>query len=86
MSETPVEAREGFTGELWRSIEDIYAGILTHPFLTGLTSGTLAEERFRYYVLQDAFSIRKKSALLGKAPVISALRSRWITTESLSIL
>jgi thiaminase (transcriptional activator TenA) len=79
-------SHKGFTGELWRSIEGVYAEILAHPFLTGLTDGTLAEERFRFYVLQDAFSIRKKSALLGKAPVISALRSRWITTESLSIL
>jgi thiaminase (transcriptional activator TenA) len=78
--------REGYTADLWRSIKSIYAEILAHPFLTGLTDGTLAEERFRFYVLQDAFSIRKKSALLGKAPVISALRSRWITTESLSIL
>ena len=79
-------SRKGFTGELWRSIEGVYAEILAHPFLTGLTDGTLAEERFRLYVLQDAFSIRNKSALLGKAPVISVLRSRWITTESLSIL
>lgn len=79
-------SRKDFTGELWRSIEGVYAEILAHPFLTGLTDGTLAEERFRFYVLQDAFSIRNKSALLGKAPVISALRFRWITTESLSIL
>lgn len=42
--------RKGFTGELWRSIEDVYAGILAHPFLQGLTDGTLSEERFRYYV------------------------------------
>ncbi|HVE99809.1 MAG TPA: hypothetical protein VNA27_00500 [Rubrobacteraceae bacterium] len=86
MTEHHGVSRKGFTGELWRSIEGVYAEILAHPFLTGLTDGTLAEERFRFYVLQDAFSIRKKSALLGKAPVISALRSRWITTESLSIL
>ena len=44
-------ARKGFTGELWHSIEGVYAEILAHPFLTGLTDGTLAEERFRYYVL-----------------------------------
>ena len=86
MVENRAVTRKGFTGELWRSIEDIYAQILAHPLLAGLTDATLAEERFRFYVLQDAFSIRKKSALLGKAPVISALRSRWITTESLSIL
>ncbi len=44
--------RGGFTGELWHSIESIYARILAHPFLQGLTDGTLTEEGFRYYVLQ----------------------------------
>ncbi len=86
MSETPINAREGFTGELWRSIEDIYAQILAHPFLTGLTDGTLPECSFRFYVLQDALSVCKKSPLSGKAPAISALPSERIATESLSIL
>lgn len=27
------------TGELWASIEDVYAAILRHPFLTAATSG-----------------------------------------------
>jgi thiaminase (transcriptional activator TenA) len=30
-----------FTGELWKSIEPIYAAILRHPFLRGLTDGSL---------------------------------------------
>ena len=53
------DGREGFTGELWRSIENIYAQILAHPFLRGLTDGTLSEERFRFYILQDAFYLRE---------------------------
>ena len=39
--------------ELWRSIADIYDRVLVHPFLTGLTDGTLPEESFRYYIVQD---------------------------------
>ena len=50
--------RKGFTGELWRSIEEIYTQILAHPFLAGLTDGALTEERFRFYVLQDAVYLR----------------------------
>ena len=57
MFEAPTNARKGFTGELWRSIEDVYAQILAHPFLTGLTDGTLAEECFRFYVLQLAIDL-----------------------------
>jgi hypothetical protein len=86
MSENLGTERKAFTGELWGSIEITYAEILAHPFLLSLTDGTLAEERFRFYILQSTFSICKKSALSGKAPVISALPSEWITTESLSIL
>jgi hypothetical protein len=78
--------RGGFSGELWRSIESIYAEILDHPFLRGLTDGTLSEESFLFYVLQSTFSICKKSALSGKAPLISDPPSGRIVTESLSIL
>ena len=85
MSETTTQ-RAGFTGELWRSIDGIYAGILAHPFLRGLTAGTLPADRFEHYVLQSTLSVRKKPALSGKAPATSALPSGWIFTESLSNL
>ena len=85
MSETTTE-RAGFTGELWRSIDGIYTGILAHPFLRGLTDGSLPEDSFKHYVLQSTLSVLKKSALSGKAPTISALPSGRIATESLSIL
>ena len=72
MYEAPTSAaREGFTGELWRSIEDIYAEILAHPFLTGLTDGTLAKECFRFYVLQDAVYLRDYARALSLAGVRS---------------
>lgn len=46
---------ESFTEHLWATIaKDIYPGILKHPFLQGLTSGTLPEEAFRTYICQDS--------------------------------
>ncbi len=71
MSEHRGVSRKGFTGELWRSIEGVYAEILAHPFLTGLTDGTLAEERFRFYVLQDALYLREYARALSLAGVRS---------------
>lgn len=44
-----------FTDLLWESIStDIFPGILEHPFISGLTSGDLDENAFRYYVCQDS--------------------------------
>ncbi len=74
MTEVATTGREGFTGELWRSIEDIYREVLDHPFLRGLTDGTLPEENFKHYVLQDTVTPCKKSAVSGKAPAISTLQ------------
>jgi thiaminase/transcriptional activator TenA len=65
------DGREGFTGELWASIESIYAQILAHPFLVGLTDGTLSGERFRYYILQDAVYLRDYARALSLAGVRS---------------
>jgi Putative transcription activator len=41
-----------FTRELWRAIEPIYAQILAHPFNQELASGTLAQEKFQFYIKQ----------------------------------
>jgi thiaminase/transcriptional activator TenA len=70
--------REGFTADLWRSIESIYAEILAHPFLTGLTEGTLAEERFRCYVLQDSLYLREYARALSLAGVRSPVESALV--------
>jgi thiaminase (transcriptional activator TenA) len=63
--------RKGFTNELWDSITSIYYEILAHPFLRGLTDGTLTEERFRFYVLQDAVYLREYARALSLAGVRS---------------
>ncbi|ABG05698.1 transcriptional activator, TenA family [Rubrobacter xylanophilus DSM 9941] len=61
----------GFTGELWRSIEGIYAAILDHPFIRGLTDGSLPRDRFRHYVVQDALYLRDYARALSLAGVRS---------------
>lgn len=63
--------RRGFTAELWRSIDPVYTEILAHPFLRGLTDGTLPEECFRHYVLQDALYLRDYARALALAGVRS---------------
>ena len=69
--EIPATGREGFTNELWRSITSIYSEILAHRYLRGLTDGTLTEERFRFYVLQDALYLREYARALSLAGVRS---------------
>jgi thiaminase (transcriptional activator TenA) len=65
--EVPTMECRGFTNELWRSITSIYNEILAHPFLRSLTDGTLTEERFRFYVLQDAVYLRDYARALSLA-------------------
>src|ERR671933_408241 len=71
MHEVPAAEGEGFTNRLWRSIKGIYDEILAHPFLRGLTDGTLTEERFRFYVLQDTLYLREYARALSLAGVRS---------------
>lgn len=63
---------ETFTGELWHASADIYRAILDHPFLAGLTDGSLPREAFAFYVVQDALYLNKYAealtALAARAP------------------
>jgi thiaminase/transcriptional activator TenA len=61
------------TDVLWRDdVEGVYAAILGHPFVTGLTDGTLPHSAFRHYVVQDAHYLRGYARALAlcaaKAP------------------
>ncbi|MGE4425174.1 MAG: thiaminase II [Solirubrobacteraceae bacterium] len=47
-----------FTAELWAAAAPIQARILEHPFLAGLTDGTLPEDVFRGYVIQDSHYLK----------------------------
>jgi thiaminase/transcriptional activator TenA len=66
-----------FTDELWRSIETVYASILRHPFLRGLTDGSLPRESFRFYTVQDALYLREFARALSIAAA-RAPEDDWI--------
>jgi len=57
---------------LWADVESIYAAILAHPFVTGLTDGSLPRAAFRHYIVQDAHYLRgyakALAACAAKAP------------------
>jgi thiaminase/transcriptional activator TenA len=66
-----------FSTELWRSIAPVYAAILGHPFLRGLTDGSLPRESFRFYAVQDALYLREFARALSLAAA-RAPRDDWI--------
>ena len=59
-----------FTDELWQGSADMYDAILTHPFLAGLTDGSLPQDAFVFYVVQDALYLH------GYAQALAAVGSR----------
>jgi thiaminase/transcriptional activator TenA len=59
------------TDRLWSSIDDTYKAILAHPFIEGLTSGSLDRNAFCFYVVQDSLYLREYSRALA----ISGARS-----------
>jgi thiaminase (transcriptional activator TenA) len=61
-----------FRARTWTAMQDMLTRILAHPFLAGLTDGSLPRDVFAYYVLQDAHYLvdyARALALVGaKAP------------------
>ena len=70
-----------FTDELWASIEPVYAAILRHPFIAGLTDGSLPRERFEFYAVQDALYLREFARALAIAAA-RAPKDDWIVMLS----
>src|SRR6266851_10233881 len=66
-----------FTADLWRSIEPIYAAILRHPFVAGLTDGSLPRPSFQFYAVQDALYLREFARALSIAAA-RAPEDTWI--------
>jgi thiaminase/transcriptional activator TenA len=66
-----------FTRELWSAMAPIYEAILRHPFLTGLTDGTLPRAAFRFYAVQDALYLREFARALSLAAA-RAPEDDWI--------
>jgi len=57
--------------QLWQAHQDLAQACLNHPFVQGIGSGTLPQEKFAYYVGQDAFFLEA----FGRAYSIAAARS-----------
>lgn len=61
-----------FRDRMWRAMDDVFARILAHPFVAGLTDGSLPRDAFAHYVVQDALYLvdyARALALVGaKAP------------------
>lgn len=49
----------------WQSVEPVYNAIVRHPFVQQLADGTLADEKFRFYLLQDALYIDNYARVLA---------------------
>lgn len=55
-----------FSSELWdRGGASVYDEIVRHPFITGLTDGTLDRDAFRYFIVQDSHYLRAYSRALS---------------------
>src|SRR5690242_13209473 len=50
---------------LWAEIAPIFEAIIAHPFLTGLTDGTLDSAAFAHYVAQDVHYLRAYARALA---------------------
>ena len=65
-----------FSATLFQRIDGIYQRILSHPFLNGLTDGSLPQASFQFYAIQDALYLRQfsrgLSILAAKAPTDEA--------------
>jgi thiaminase/transcriptional activator TenA len=68
---TAPDRRKGFTSELWARSAPVYEQILTHPFLAGLSDGTLSRDRFEHYVTQDALYLADFARALSLVGVSS---------------
>jgi len=60
-------AAERLTAEMWSGIAGTYRAILDHPFLAGLTDGSLDRASFEFYVVQDAHYLREYARALSIA-------------------
>lgn len=55
----------GFAAELWAAGAPVYDAIVAHPFLAGLSAGTLPREAFAYFVAQDSHYLRAYARALA---------------------
>ncbi|MDF5730087.1 MAG: TenA family protein, partial [Rhizonema sp. PD38] len=60
------------SNQLWKANQDIAQACLEHPFVQGISNGSLEPQKFAYYVGQDVFFLetfaRAYSIAAAKAP------------------
>jgi len=78
LSPAVATAEEAFSERAWEQSLPVYEAILDHPFLTGLTDGTLPRDRFVFYLIQDAAYLRDFARALEVA-ADKAPREEWAT-------
>src|SRR5262249_40004333 len=54
-----------FSDSLWQQIDPIYKKIIHHPFNVELAQGILDQERFTFYMEQDAYFLLNFSRALA---------------------
>lgn len=54
-----VTGSKTFSQQLREKADAIWEASFTHPFVTGIADGSLPLDRFRFYVMQDAFYLSK---------------------------
>ena len=73
------------TERLLAAAKDIWAAYNEHPFVLGIQDGTLAREKFKYYIIQDYLYLEEyaKVFALGiakaKSPETIQLFSKYVT-------
>ncbi|MEN3224800.1 thiaminase II [Mycolicibacterium porcinum] len=71
----PAANPQSWSARLWEAIDPTFTAILAHPFLTGLTDGSLEAGAFAQYVAQDAHYLRDYARALtvvaAKAPTLA---------------
>lgn len=70
----------GWSEDAWRSVSGWYASILAHPFVVALGDGTLGEDVFARYLVDDAHY------LSGYARALSALAARTDDADAAVLL
>ncbi|WP_185976305.1 thiaminase II [Mycolicibacterium sp. 018/SC-01/001] len=56
---------DSWSSRLWRDIAGIFDAITAHPFLTGLTDGSLDPDAFAHYIAQDVHYLRAYARALA---------------------
>lgn len=69
-----------FSKLAWTTIEPIYNSIIEHPFNVELAKGTLAKEKFQFYIKQDSLY------LIDFARALAVSASRATTPDDLVLL